>query len=300
MIERISFGKRVVAATALVIATAWPAAAASSAGCEGGGFTVVIGSVTISGNTATSVAASSVSGTITVRGRYVEFDVDPATFEVTNYALTGAPNPLDITGGVHTVVFASKSADLGAGNALTGPVAVSSKDEGLELSRAGAAVSMKIQANDCTSGGIFQMEPARADGGTIDITHRLAAGVFYFDNPNFRNPPQLPLCPSGGPFTPACTPVPITPRINFANDVSPKFVGRDSPQSATKLTQTGSVTTWRVSSGGRLGGVMGEDAVEVAPPAKPCTSHCQAQDQVRGRFPVLGFPFPVPAASRLP
>jgi hypothetical protein len=119
--------------------------------------------------------------------------------------------------GLHTLVFASKSADLGPGNTLTGAVSVSSKDESLELTRAGAAVSMMLQANDCTSGGIFQMEPARADGGTVDITHVLAPGVFYFDNPNFRIT-QLPLCPSGGPFTPSCTPgfpfpVPIASRL---------------------------------------------------------------------------------------
>ena len=48
-----------------------------------------------------------------------------------------------------------------------------------------------------------------------------------------------------------------------------------------------------------MGGVLGEDAVEVAPPATECVEDCQAQNQVRGRFVVLGFPFPVPAASRL-
>ena len=144
------------------------------------------------------------------------------------------------------------------------------------------------------------MEPERGDGSSMDVTHVLAPGVFYFNNPNFGPPPPpLPLCPAGCPFTPSCTPVPITPRVNFANDSSKKLVGRDSPQDATKLTQNSSTTTWRVLSGGRLGGVLGEDAVEVAPPAVPCASHCQAQDQVRGKFPVLGFPFPVPSASRI-
>jgi hypothetical protein len=142
------------------------------------------------------------------------------------------------------------------------------------------------------------MEPSRADGNPTVITHVLAPDVFYFDNPNFRNPPPLPLC-QNGVFTPACFPVPVTPRINFANDFSRKFVGRDSPQSATRLQNLGGVSVWMVASGGRMGGVMGEDSVEVAPPAVPCTHQCQAQDQVRGKFPVLGFPFPVPMPSRL-
>ena len=45
---------------------------------------------------------------------------------------------------------------------------------------------MKIQAKDCANGGVFQMEPARADGTAALITHVPGDGVFYFDNPNVR------------------------------------------------------------------------------------------------------------------
>jgi hypothetical protein len=48
-----------------------------------------------------------------------------------------------------------------------------------------------------------------------------------------------------------------------------------------------------------MGAVFGEDATEVAPPATNCTQNCQAQNRVRGRAVVLGFPFPVPDTSRL-
>ena len=65
------------------------------------------------------------------------------------------------------------------------------------------------------------------------------------------------------------------------------------------VNHCGGVSQWDVASGGRMGQVMGEDAVEVAPPATACTHQCQAQDQVRGQSVVLGFPFPVPDASRL-
>ena len=61
----------------------------------------------------------------------------------------------------------------------------------------------------------------------------------------------------------------------------------------------GAVSRWDVASGGRMGQVMGEDAVEVAPPATTCTQHCQARDRVRGEAIVLGFPFPVPLECRL-
>ncbi|MCY1329413.1 hypothetical protein D9M71_197730 [compost metagenome] len=273
------------------------AQAAKSAGCEGGGFSVLLPSGTLSGSTETVVPANAVGASFLVQGKYVTFEVDAATLGVRNYTLTGAPNPLDMTGGVPTTLFASKTPNLG-GVALNGNLEVEVDDTEVELQRSGPGVSMKIQAKDCAQGGIFQMEPERADGLPTDITHILADGVFYFDNPNFRNPPPLPLCTPPN-FTPQCYPVPVTPRVNFANDLSPKLVGRDSPQVATRLSQFGGLTVWRVASGGRMGGVLGEDSVEVGLPPTNCTQNCQAQNRVRGKFPVLGFPFPVPQDSRL-
>jgi hypothetical protein len=283
----------------LMGAVPWTASAASSNGCEGGGFTVMTGTQSFSGTVDTTIAAGAVGSVLRVRGRYIEFDVDAATFSVLNYTLTGAPNALDLTGGVRTILFASKVPDL-RGSTLTGGVEVQVSNDDLLLERAGSAASIKLQAKDCASGGIFQMEPARADGTPTDITHTLGAGMFYFDNPNFRNPPPLPICPPGGPFTKDCYAVAVTPRINFANDVSRRLVGRDSPQVATRLVQAATVSQWRVASGGRMGGVLGEDSTEVAPPATNCVKNCQAQNRGRGRFVNLGFPFPVPLASRIP
>jgi hypothetical protein len=271
-----------------------PAQAANSDACAGGAFSIITSRGSIAGNQNSTLSKDSLGASFTVQGKFVKFDVISASFGVQNYTfLSSAANPQQI------VAFASKTPKL-QGLTLTSDVSVSIQNESLVIQRTGAGISMQIQANDCSSGGIFQMEPERGDGATTDIVHTLGAGVFYFNNPNFGPPPPpLPLCPSGGPFTPSCTPVPITPRVNFATDFSKTFVGRDSPQSATKIAQTGGSSTWRVASGGRMGGVFGEDAVEVAPPAVPCTSHCQAQDQVRGKFPVLGFPFPVPAADKI-
>jgi len=48
-----------------------------------------------------------------------------------------------------------------------------------------------------------------------------------------------------------------------------------------------------------MGFVTGEDSVEVAPAPSLCVENCQAQNRVRGRLAVLGFPFPVPADDRL-
>lgn len=71
-----------------------------------------------------------------------------------------------------------------------------------------------------------------------------------------------------------------------------------SPQVPT-IDHCGGVSVWLVASGGRMGFVSGQDAVEVANPPFDCIQDCQAQNQVRGRLAVLGFPFPVAANDRL-
>jgi len=151
----------------------------------------------------------------------------------------------------------------------------------------------------------------RADDTRTVFTHKLAESAFYYDNRNFRNREG-----DSVPFKD--TTLTVTPRINFGNDFSAKFVGRDSPQFADRITapsctnnivtrtgavarvlHCGGVSQWSVASGGRMGQVMGEDATEVAPPATACTHKCQAQNQTRGGSTVLGSPFPVAPADRL-
>src|ERR1044072_3043498 len=48
-----------------------------------------------------SIAAAKLPAGTRVKavGKYVTFDIDPASFAVYDYAFTGAPNPLDQTGG---------------------------------------------------------------------------------------------------------------------------------------------------------------------------------------------------------
>ncbi len=308
---------------ALVAALMAPstASAASSKGCDkDGGFSITLGDgSTVREGTRTTIAASRLNtARLLVRGKFINFDVDPATFAVYDYTFTGAANELDITGGRRIVAFAGKVPDH-RGLRLTSGMSVELKDEGLEISRTGPGLSMKIQAKNCANGGLFQMEPQRGYGTATDITHVLAMAkpptgtqftVFYFDNPNFRA--------REGDFVPyKDTTVQVTARVNFANDFSPKFVGRDSPQVAARQLQgcpnqiqkrdgtfvnvdhCGGVSVWRVQSGGRMGAVFGEDAIEVAPPATICTHQCQAQNRVRGQSVKLGFPFPVPDTSRL-
>jgi hypothetical protein len=303
----------VVAFAVATIGLTIPAQAAASTGCEGGGFSITglsNGANSVAGDITTSIAPESLGPSFLVTGRYVEFTVVSATFGVENWTLTGTPNPLDITGARRTVVMASKVPDH-QGLMLTDAVDVKIAGADLVISRTGSGLSMKIQAKDCANGGIFQMEPGRADGGTTRFTHTLADGVFYFDNPTFRAREGDSIPYKAGTAT-------VRTRVNFGNDQSPQFVGSDSPQAATRVQEPacanafvsrvrgpevvqecGGVSVWDVATGGRMGQVMGEDALEVAPPAKTCVSHCKAQDQVRDKAVILGFPFPVPTESRL-
>ena len=312
--SRFTLPSRPLAAAALagvVVLASGSAHAADSSGCEGGAFQVLGLAAPANGN----VAAGALGASFHVQGKYLQFDVDAATLGVRNVTLTGAPNALDMTGGVPTPVFASKLPDH-RGLLLTNALAVQLDAENLLLTRTGPGLSMTVSAKDCASGGIFQMEVERADGTATVFTHTLASGggnlePFYFDNRNFRNR-------EGDSVPYKDTTVVVAARINFGNDYSRKFIGRDSPQVATRVndasctnvivTRTGAsvavkhcgaVSHWSVASGGRMGMVFGEDATEVAPPATACTHQCKAQDQVRGRATNLGFPFPVNGVDRL-
>jgi hypothetical protein len=281
-------------ASTILLGAAGPAQAASSKGCENGGFRLVnlttnatVASAGVNRIQAT-FPASQFGTRFAVRGRYAQFEVRSSDFAVYNQAFTGAPNALDLTGGRFTPVFASKIPNH-RGLSLSSGISVQLENENLSLSRTGTGLSMTLSAKDCAQGGIFQMEPERADGTRTRIVHTLATSTasltpFYFDNPNFRARIGQFLgsdCTSvvTGPPSRFC--VQVTARTNIANGVSAKFVARDS------------------ASGGRMGFVTGEDSVEVANPPTNCVTNCQAQNRVKGRLVVLGFPFPVPAGSRL-
>ena len=308
------------AAIALLTMTVDRAFAAKSAGCDGGGFTLL----GLSGDQNGTVPASLIPSSFLVKGKYVEFTVDAATFGVRDWTLTGVPNPIDITGGKRTVVYASKMPDH-RGIVLNGDVVVDSSKESLVITRTGPGLTMSIQAKDCANGGVFQMEVERDDATATVFTHVLGDGVFFFDNPNVRdrlgeNIPCSGVLPDGtfvvcNGANPDGT-VTVTARTNFGNDFSNKFVGRDSPEVATRITNgcpndipnvfhpgsvdhCGGTSQWSVSSGGRMGQVMGEDATEIAPAAAVCTENCTAQNQVNGKAVVVGFPFPVPTTVRL-
>ena len=297
------FATLLLAMSPLLLHTA-PVMAASSKGCENGGFTVA-------GTTGPrTLPAGGLGAAITVTSRHVAFTIVPASFEIRDWRFTGAANPLDLTGGRDTPVWERRTPDHRS-LILTSDVGIESDGPDLVVTRTGPGLSMKVQAKDCAQGGIFQVEPERLDGTATRFTHVLVPSAFYFDDPNFR-------VREGDVVPYKDTTVTVTPRVNIANDVSARFVARDSSQVATRIDEPvctnqirkrdGTVATvrhcghrsiWDVASGGRMGFVTGEDATEVAPPATPCTHKCQAQNRVRGRAVVLGFPFPVPAASRL-
>jgi hypothetical protein len=212
-----------------------------------------------------------VTGKVAVRGVNVAFTIDPATLGVYDYTLTGAPSPERMVTRP-TVIFASKVPDLTAAQ-LRAPRLreLQVRDGDVVAIFATAAGKLKVQAKDAPQGGIFQMEPEFA--GPVVITHTLGPGLFYFVNA-------------------------YTQKINFGDGIEAvtaaqnatgyhrMLLGKDSPQVATKLEQTATTTRWSVTSGGRMGGVLGEDAIELSQGATQCTHQCQAQNRIQGSVPV--------------
>ena len=251
-----------ILATATVAAVAplsLPSAdAATSSACTGGGFTVTLPDGRAVGGDQTAKIGNSglpEATRLTVRGRYVEFEFAPVTGNIYNYVYTGAANPESLTDGVRTPVWDSKTLSLGP--VLRTETEVRVGDGGVTMLTRGKAGKVKIQAKDCATGGIFQQEVEA--GSAVTATHTLAANMYYFVNP-------------------------YTGKVNFGD--GSRFRGKDSPQVATKLSQTDRVTTWQIASGGRMGQVLGEDAVELSAGASNCVTDCQAQNQIRGSLPV--------------
>ena len=205
---------------------------------------------------------------VVVTGRNVTFRIDPATLGVYDYTLTGAASPERMVT-APTVVFASKVPVLSA--AQRAGVRIQElrlRDDTLVVTFSTAAGKLKVQAKDAAQGGIFQME--QEFGAPVEFVHTLGAGLFYFVNE-------------------------FTGKVNFGNGVDADathqmLLGKDSPQVATKLAQSATVSRWSVTSGGRMGGVLGEDAVELSAGATNCTSDCQARNRVQGSLPVPADP----------
>jgi hypothetical protein len=240
------------------LAVSAPADAATSSACTEGGFTVTLpDGRRVTGDQSAKIANTNLAegSRLTVRGRYVEYSFAPVTGNVYDYVYTGAANSDSLTDGVRTPVWESKTLSLGA--VLRTETEVRLGDGGITILSRGKAGKVKIQSKDCATGGIFQQEVEA--GAPVTATHTLAANMFYFVNP-------------------------YTGKVNFGD--GSRFRGKDSPQVATKLSQTDRVTTWQIASGGRMGQVLGEDAVELSAGASSCVTDCQAQNQIRGSVPV--------------
>jgi hypothetical protein len=248
-----------------------PASAKTSIG--GGDFAVTVGARTYNPAAGDSLKLENLaaSGTIAVRGRNVGFDINSATLGVYNYTLTGAPDAQRMVT-APTVIFASKVPTLSAAQRAGATIKqLEIKDDTLTVIFTTSLGKYKIQAKDGAQGGIFQMETEFA--APVEFVHTLGAGIFYFTNS-------------------------FTGKINFGNGTGAvtaaqsatgyhqMLLGKDSPQVATKTFQSGTVTKWIVQPGGRLGGVLGEDAIELSQGATNCTSDCQAQNQIHGSLPV--------------
>jgi hypothetical protein len=269
--RRIGIVAAVTAGVVAAVALAGVAPAnASGKTSTGGDYAVTVNGTTTNPAVGKDVKLKdvAVSGTIAVRGEHNGFDIRIADLGVYDYTLTGAPDTQRMVT-KPTVVFASKVPSLTAAQlASTKLSSLEVKDDTLVAIFATGAGKLKVQAKDGAQGGVFQMETEFAQ--PVTFTHTLGAGLFYFTNPytgkiNFGDG---------------------TPAVASGSGAHQMLLGKDSPQVATKTSQTATTTTWTVQPGGRMGGVLGEDAVELSQGATNCTSQCQAQNQVRGSLPV--------------
>jgi len=287
---RTARGRTVGLAAAIAAVTVAAVALVGVAPAQASGKTSTGGdyAVTVNGSTTNPAVGkeyklrdAAVAGTIAVRGKHNGFDIRVADLGVYDYTLTGAPDTQRMVT-TPTVVFASKVPALTAAQ-LSGTKlsSLEVKDDTLVAIFSTGAGKFKIQAKDGAQGGIFQMETEFA--GPVTFTHTLGAGLFWFTNPytgkiNFGDG---------------------TPAVTSGSGAHQMLLGKDSPQVATKTSQTATTTTWTVQPGGRLGGVLGEDAIELSAGATNCTSDCQAQNQIRGSLPVPPDPVdPTPLATR--
>jgi hypothetical protein len=247
------------------------AALAGGKDCSGS-FTVTLSDGRIfTGGQGTSVPLSG-GMTAQVRGKFVEFTVNLNDFTVTNYTLTS-----DITGGGRTVVFARKQPL--HGKILTSNLSINLNNEQLVLQRSGPGINMKIQAKDCSEGGLFQMEPDQ----TIEIQHELGPGFVY------------------------C--VDSLDRVLIVNASNP-LIARESPETATLAVPSPksaikgtTVSKWLVQGGGRMGLVTGEDAVQPLPlnqsPCAASTTPTPTPSPTPNASPTPS-PSPTPSASPTP
>jgi len=215
----------------VVVLAGGTARAAKAGTCEG--YTVTVNGRTFTGNQQVTIPAAQVGATITVDGTYTEFSVVASTFETLDYTLTGVNSPRpdkDLPLDAPSVVFTSKLPD--HGDDLDGDLSLGLSNEGVVLERAGAQQDMKIQAKDCAQGGLFQMEP---EPGVLEINTL---------GPDYR---YLQVGPEG--------------RL-CGSRVGGQFSFYDSPEAAALVSNTPTQATWDVQSGGRIGFVVGEDAVE--------------------------------------
>ena len=262
-----------VAAAALLLAGLVASPAQAKTSSVGGDYAVTVNGTTYNPAPGKDVKLKdvAVSGSIAVRGVNNRFDIRPSTLGVYDYTLTGTPDTQRMVTSP-TVLFASKVPTLTAAQ-LSGTrlSSLEVKDDSLVVILTTSAGKLKVQAKDGAQGGIFQMEPEFA--GNVELVHTLGPDLFYFVN-SFTGKVNF------GTGVDAVTPA------QSATGYHQMLLGKDSPQVATKTFQSGSVTKWTVSPGGRLGGVLGEDAIELSQGATNCTSRCQAQNQIKGSLPV--------------
>jgi hypothetical protein len=263
-----SYGTRAGFASAALLAIIYALSSpATYAGKVCANFTVTLSDGRSFGGKQDVSVAVAPGATAQVRGQFVSYTIQLDTFTVTNYTLKS-----NLTGNQPKVIFVRKQPL--HGRTLASNLTIDLSGEQAVFERSGGGLSMKIQSKDCSEGGLFQMEPEPS----VEVEHQLGPDFAYCVDSSGR--------------------VLIVSATNA-------FVGRESPELATlsfpaqKSAIVGTqVSRWLIQSGGRMGLVTGEDAVE--PLSAPCSASANATPTPNTTPTPGGTPTPTPSPSPTP
>jgi hypothetical protein len=210
--------------------------------------------------------------TATVVGKFVTITINLDTFTVVNFILRGAPDPTSLTPKDWQLITGPAPEAPPPGSGTPPPSGGGGSDEsvkssvaqlqgalllqlspsaGLVLQRGAVANTMKIQAMNCTQGEILSIEAGQLTTTTIDLnlSAGLRNGQDEFGRTLFNTGP-------GAAPPPAFTFQPNRHEMN----------GRVSAVGAIRTTVTSTMSRWLLQPGGRVGIVLGEEALEFTLP----------------------------------
>ena len=239
---------------------------------------VTIGALApITGTTTVIIPEADVRGqAANVVGKFVAITVNLDTLTLVNLTLRGAPDPTSLTPGDRELITgpapapppgapptpAAAGGESSVAQLQGGLLVQLSPTAGLVLQRGSVGNSLKVQAKNCTHGEVVWFETGMGTTTTLDLnlSAGLRNGQDEYGRTMFTGGPGAYQYPS------------YTYQLNRH-----KMNGRMGAVGAIRTAVTNSTSRWSLQPGGRVGIVLGEEALEYTLPtgekvdARTCT-----------------------------